>query len=119
MQALGFATSVPRIVATKLLSPLGPGAFVGPLAPIRLREIPEPALPAEDWVVLRTRLCGVCGSDTKQIFLNGSFDNPMTAWISFPQVLGHEVVATVERVGPAVTRLRAGQSASLNPCVAC
>jgi threonine dehydrogenase-like Zn-dependent dehydrogenase len=119
MQALVFENSVPRIVATKLLSTLGPGAFVGPLAPIRLREIPEPALPAEDWVVLRTRLCGVCGSDTKQIFLNGSFDNPMTAWISFPQVLGHEVVATVERVGPAVTRLRAGQRVSLNPWLSC
>ena len=49
------------------------------------------------------RLCGVCGSDTKQVYLNGSYDNPMTAYISFPQVLGHEVVATVERVGPAVT----------------
>jgi threonine dehydrogenase-like Zn-dependent dehydrogenase len=119
MQALVFENSMPRIVATKLLSSFGPSAFVGPLAPIQLREIPDPALPADDWVVLRTRLCGVCGSDTKQIFLNGSFDNPMTAWISFPQVLGHEVVATVERVGPAVTRLRAGDRVSLNPWLSC
>ena len=29
--------------------------------------------------------------------MNGAFDNPMTAMISFPQVLGHEVVATVRR----------------------
>ena len=27
-------------------------------------------------------------------------DNPMTAFISFPQVLGHEVVATVDEAGP-------------------
>jgi threonine dehydrogenase-like Zn-dependent dehydrogenase len=119
MQALVFENSMPRIVATKLLSAFGAGAFVGPLAPIRMRDIPEPALPADDWVVLRTRLCGVCGSDAKQVFLNGSFDNPMTAWISFPQVLGHEVVATVERVGPAVRQRRVGERVSLNPWLSC
>jgi len=36
-------------------------------------------------------------------------DNPMTALISFPQVLGHEVVGTVDRVGPSVRSLRPGQ----------
>jgi threonine dehydrogenase-like Zn-dependent dehydrogenase len=119
MQALVFENSLPRIVATKLLSRLTPRAFVGPLAPIQLRAIPEPVLPADDWVVLRTRLCGVCGSDTKQVYLNGSLDNPMTAWISFPQVLGHEVVATVERVGPGVRRRRAGERVVLNPWLSC
>ena len=28
----------------------------------------------------------------KQILLNGSRDNPLTALVSFPHVLGHEVV---------------------------
>jgi threonine dehydrogenase-like Zn-dependent dehydrogenase len=119
MHALVFENSMPRIVATKLLSALTPSAFVGPLAPLQLREIPEPALPADDWVVLRTRLCGVCGSDTKQVYLNGSFDNPMTAWISFPQVLGHEVVATVERVGAGAGRRRTGERVVLNPWLSC
>jgi threonine dehydrogenase-like Zn-dependent dehydrogenase len=119
MQALVFENSMPRIVATKLLANVTPRAFVGPLAPLQLREIPEPALPADDWVVLRTRLCGVCGSDTKQVYLNGSFDNPMTAFISFPQVLGHEVVATVERVGPGVRRRRVGERVVLNPWLSC
>jgi threonine dehydrogenase-like Zn-dependent dehydrogenase len=119
VQALVFENDLPRIIATKLLAALTPRAYVGPLAPLRLREIPEPALPADDWVVLRTRLCGVCGSDTKQVYLNGSFDNPMTAWISFPQVLGHEVVASVERVGPAVRGLRPGERVVLNPWLSC
>jgi threonine dehydrogenase-like Zn-dependent dehydrogenase len=119
MRALVFENRLPRIVATKLLAALTPRAFVGPLAPVQLREIPEPALPADDWLVLRTRLCGVCGSDTKQVFLNGSFDNPMTAWISFPQVLGHEVVATVERVGPGVRSRRPGERVVLNPWLSC
>jgi len=119
MRALVFENSLPKLVATKLLSRLTPRAFVGPLAPMQLREIPDPVLPADDWVVLRTRLCGVCGSDTKQVYLNGNFDNPMTAFISFPQVLGHEVVATVERVGPAVRKQRPGERVVLNPWLSC
>ena len=59
--------------------------------------------------MLRTRLCGICGSDAKQVFLDGALDNPMTALISFPQVLGHEVVGDgrarrargAARAGPA------------------
>jgi threonine dehydrogenase-like Zn-dependent dehydrogenase len=119
MQALVFENHVPRVVLTKLLASVWPRAYTGPLAPLRLREIPEPELPADDWVVLRTRLCGVCGSDTKQVYLNGSYDNPMTAYISFPQVLGHEVVATVERVGPGVRQRRVGERVVLNPWLSC
>ena len=119
MRALLFENALPRLIATKLLSLVTPRAFVGPLAPIALREVPDPELPAPDWVTLRTRLCGLCGSDYKQVFMNGGFDNPMTAMISFPQILGHEVVATVERVGPAAARLRPGQRVLLNPWLSC
>jgi threonine dehydrogenase-like Zn-dependent dehydrogenase len=119
MKALLFENSLPRQAATMLLSKLDARAFVGPLAPMRLREIPDPQLPADDWVVLRTRLCGLCGSDYKQVFLNGSYDNPMTAVISFPQVLGHEVVATVERVGTQTRSREIGERVVLNPWLSC
>ncbi len=108
-----------RLAATRVLGAFSPRAFVGALAPIRLRELPDPELPADDWVVLRTRLCGICGSDAKQVFMDGGIDNPMTALISFPQVLGHEVVGEVERVGPAVERLRVGERVVLNPWLSC
>jgi threonine dehydrogenase-like Zn-dependent dehydrogenase len=119
MRALVYENSLPRLVATKLLSALSPRAFVGPLAPIRLREVDEPRLPAPDWLVLRTRLCGLCGSDYKQVFMNGATDNPMTSLISFPQVLGHEVVGVVESVGPAVRTRRVGERVVLNPWLSC
>lgn len=119
MKALVFENSLPRQIATALLSRLHPSSFVGPLAPMQMREIEAPQLPADDWVVLGTRLCGLCGSDYKQVFMNGSYDNPMTAVISFPQVLGHEVVATVDRVGPAVTRLQPEERVVLNPWLSC
>jgi len=118
MQALVFENALPRILATKLLAALTPRAFTGPLAPLRLREIAEPQPLADDWVVLRTRLTGICGSDAKQVFLNGAFDNPMTGMISFPQVLGHEVVATVERAGPRA-EIAPGTRVVLNPWLSC
>jgi len=119
VRALVFENHMFRLVATKILSLFSARAFVGPLAPAQLKEIAEPTLPAEDWVVLRTRLCGLCGSDYKQIFMNGAFDNPMTAMISFPQVLGHEVVGVVDSVGPRVTSLAPGQRVVLNPWLSC
>lgn len=119
MKALVFENSLPRQIATAMLSRVTPRAFVGPLAPMQLREIAAPDLPADDWVSLRTHLCGLCGSDYKQVFLNGSYDNPMTAVISFPQVLGHEVVATIDRVGPGVTVRQVGERVVLNPWLSC
>jgi threonine dehydrogenase-like Zn-dependent dehydrogenase len=119
VQALVFENRLSRLAATRLLAAFSPRAYVGPTAPIRLREIAEPELPGDDWLVLRTRLCGICGSDSKQVFLDGALDNPMTALISFPQVLGHEVVGVVERVGPAVTSRRIGERVVLNPWLSC
>jgi threonine dehydrogenase-like Zn-dependent dehydrogenase len=119
MQALVCDVSIPRQVVSALLGRLDKRFYLGPYSPTGLREIPEPRLPGDDWLLLRTRLCGICGSDYKQIFLNGSMDNPMTAVISFPQVLGHEVVGVVERVGPAVRERRPGERVVLNPWLSC
>ncbi|MDH4170613.1 MAG: alcohol dehydrogenase catalytic domain-containing protein, partial [Acidimicrobiia bacterium] len=75
--------------------------------PMAVQELADPELLGDDWLVLRTRLCGICGSDSKQVMMDfdDSADNIMTALISFPQVLGHEVVATVESTGPGVDDL--------------
>src|SRR5437868_4476458 len=62
------------------------------------RDVDDPEPLGPDWVVMRTRLCGICGSDSKQVFMDTGGDWPdagMTAFISFPQILGHEVVGTI------------------------
>jgi threonine dehydrogenase-like Zn-dependent dehydrogenase len=89
--------------------------------PMKVEHVPDPPLLGDDWLVLRTRLCGVCGSDTKQVLMDfdDAADNPMTALISFPQVLGHEVVAEVVETGPAVDDLAAGTRVVLNPWLSC
>jgi threonine dehydrogenase-like Zn-dependent dehydrogenase len=119
MRALVFHNSMARTVLTRLAALASAQAFTAATAPILLEEIPEPALPADDWLVIETRYCGICGSDAKQVFLKGNLDNPMTSLISFPQVLGHEVVGRVVRVGPRVRERRIGDRVVLNPWLSC
>ncbi|HYL51480.1 MAG TPA: zinc-binding dehydrogenase [Acidimicrobiia bacterium] len=91
--------------------------------PMRLVELDEPALPLPDWVVLRPRLTGICGSDAKQVFMDWGEvrtpDNPMKAFFSLPQVLGHEVVADVVALGPESAGLDVGDRVVLNPWLSC
>ena len=119
MKAIVFHYSLPRFVFAYLFGLVTPRAYLGSPGPVVLEEIPEPQLPADDWAVVRTRFCGICGSDLKEVFLEGNFDNPLTALISFPAVLGHEVVGTIERVGARVTSRRVGERVVLNPWLSC
>lgn len=91
------------------------------VTPMALQDVEDAKPLADDWLVLRTRMCGVCGSDAKQVLMDfeDGGDNPMTAFISFPQVLGHEVVADVAEVGPAVEGVAPGQRVVLNPWLSC
>jgi threonine dehydrogenase-like Zn-dependent dehydrogenase len=56
---------------------------------LALREIPEPAAPAPDWVRARVLRCGICGSDVKEVLLQAASDNPLSGLVSFPHVPGH------------------------------
>ena len=76
MKALVFRNDRARQAATKLGGFVSPKAFVGPLAPVQLEDVAEPVPPAPDWVVCDTILSGLCGSDTKQIFLDGAPRQP-------------------------------------------
>jgi threonine dehydrogenase-like Zn-dependent dehydrogenase len=91
--------------------------------PMRLVDMDEPAFPLPDWVVLKPRLTGICGSDAKQVFMDWgevrTADNPMKAFFSLPQVLGHEVVADVVALGPEATGVEVGDRVVLNPWLSC
>jgi len=119
MQALVFRYSLPRLAFARILGLFDPRAYLIRGGPLSLEEIPEPVLHADDWVIVRTRLVGICGSDTKQVFLEGAMDNPLTGMITFPQVLGHEAVGVVEKIGPGVTKHQVGDRVVLNPWLSC
>ncbi len=91
-------------------------------APMRLEDRDVPRPPADDWAVARTRLTGICGSESKQVF--GDFadsynDSALAGLFSFPMVMGHEVVAEVAEVGPKAAGLEIGQRVVLNPWLTC
>lgn len=119
MKAIISRDNKPRLALTKILSLLSPRAFLGPQSPVQLDTIPDPLLPAQDWAIADTRICGLCGSDYKQVFMHGTLDNPMTSMISWPQVLGHEAVGVISQLGSAVTRLALGDRVVLNPWLSC
>jgi threonine dehydrogenase-like Zn-dependent dehydrogenase len=110
VKALVFSHVLAREAAATIGGQVSPRAYVSRLAPVRLAEIDESPLPSADWVRVRTTFSGLCGSDLKQILLNGARDNPLTALLSFPHVLGHEAVGR---------RADTGQRVVLNPWLSC
>lgn len=99
MKALRFERKAARFVAAGLAGRLTPGkgAAVGP---IRLADLPEPDLPAPDWVRFRPHLAGICGSDLATI--DGRTSRYFEPIVSFPFTPGHEVVGEIESGGRAV-----------------
>ena len=110
MKALVFRHNLAREAAATIGGRVDRHAFVSRLAPVRIEDVDELPLPAPDWVRVQTTFSGLCGSDVKQILLNGSRDNPLTALVSFPHVLGHEVVGR---------RADTGERVVLNPWLSC
>jgi threonine dehydrogenase-like Zn-dependent dehydrogenase len=93
------------------------------ITPMKLVEMDDPGFLLPDWVVTKPRMTGICGSDSKQVFMDWgdvqSADNPMKAFFSLPQVLGHEVVADVTALGPEAEGLEVGDRVVLNPWLSC
>jgi len=119
MKALLFEYQLPRLAIARIAGRFSLKGYLTSFGFLHYGEVPEPQLLGDDWVLIRTLACGICGSDHKQIFLDGNFDNPMTAVVSWPQILGHEVVGTIARVGPRVTRVKVGDRVVLNPWISC
>jgi threonine dehydrogenase-like Zn-dependent dehydrogenase len=120
MKALVFGVDAEPVAAQSAdANPLLQTLAVTPMA---IQDVEAPRPPAADWVVLGTRLAGICGSDSKQVFMDtggDAHDFSMTAFISFPQVLGHEVVADVLEVGPEARGVEVGQRVVLQCWLSC
>jgi threonine dehydrogenase-like Zn-dependent dehydrogenase len=69
----------------------GLGARVGPLS---LADVDPPEMPGPDWVRVRPRLSGICGSDLSTI--DGHSSRYFEPIVSFPFVPGHEVVGDLD-----------------------
>jgi len=90
--------------------------------PMKLTDLEEPRPKHPGWVMAKTRMTGICGSEAKQVFMDfgeGNTDSPLSNLFTFPTVLGHEVVAEVAELGPGATGLEPGQRVVLNPWLSC
>lgn len=91
--------------------------YTSPFSCTRLVDIPEPQLPTPEWVKVRTRLSGICGSDLATITAKGSpYFSPFT---STPFVLGHEIVGEVAETGTAVKGFSVGTRVVIEPALSC
>ncbi|MDR2708492.1 MAG: zinc-binding alcohol dehydrogenase family protein [Elusimicrobiota bacterium] len=85
---------------------------------LRIEEVPMPKIQRPDDVLVKTKLAGICGSDVH--IYHGQ--NPFAV---LPRVIGHEVVGTVEAVGPEVKSVAVGDHVVIEPirycgkCYAC
>lgn len=77
---------------------------------LQLVDVPKPIVEKPDWVLLKVRSVGVCGSD-----LHGYLGH--TGRRIPPLIMGHEVSAVVEEAGGAVQNLSPGQHVALLPMV--
>jgi len=101
--------SIPRVLLTRALGRLTPGAYFAFFSPLRLIDQPDPPLPAPGWVRVRNRLCGICGSDLHQAFLDADLDVAPVALPAHRRIyLGHEMVGEVVEVGEGVEGFRVG-----------
>lgn len=117
MEALQYRRSVPRYLAVRLLGERFPSLVTGLAATVRLASVPEPSLPSPQWVRVRPRLAGICGSDIAVLTAEGT--PYLSALVSFPFVLGHEVVGEVTELGEDVRGLKASQRVVVEPALGC
>ena len=118
VRALVFDPAPQRLPLAGMATRIRPRWGLGGASLLALREIPEPAAPAPDWVRARVLRCGICGSDVKEVLLQAASDTPLSGLVSFPHVPGHEIVARVEEPGIA-SALEAGQLVVVDPWVGC
>ncbi|MBR1457028.1 MAG: alcohol dehydrogenase catalytic domain-containing protein [Oscillospiraceae bacterium] len=77
-------------------------------------DAPEPQLPADadNWVKIRVKACGICGSEVHAY-------HGVHPFRIAPLVSGHEFSGVVAEVGPAVTACKVGDRVTAEPQYGC
>src|SRR6478735_4784901 len=107
MKAIRYQFSIPNFVATRAADKLPLGLLEkGKVPGLKMADVDSKPLPGPDWLRVKPRLCGICGSDTS--LLHGLMSPALSPFVSFPAVMGHEIVGDVVETGPGVTDVSAG-----------
>lgn len=117
-KALQYKFSIPNFLAVRAADRL-PGKWLesGKIPGLsEIDRVPVP-LPGPDYVRLKPRMCGICGSDISM--LTNRSGPALMPFTSFPLTPGHEVVAEIVELGPSVEGVEVGQRVVLNPVISC
>lgn len=117
MEAIQFDAAIPRYLFGKTLGRLHPSLLWSGLSCVTHREVPEPRLPNAEWVKIKTRYGGICGSDISLLHLQNS--PSASALTSFPFTIGHENYGTIAEVGAAVRDFAVGDRVVAEPTLWC
>jgi threonine dehydrogenase-like Zn-dependent dehydrogenase len=107
MKAIHFDVSVPRYVIGKALGALYKPFFWSGLSCMRYGDVPEPDLPGPDWVKIKARYGGICGTDWALIQLSPTWY--VSPFASSQFIIGHENLGTIAEVGPQVEGWSVGE----------
>ena len=119
MSALIFELKLKKLIKSYIRGKRKISGYWKEGGPISLKQVPIPSLIEEDWVIIKTVYSGICGSDLKELTLNGARDNPLQTFISFPHIMGHEPVGIVHQVGMDVKNLKVGDRIAISPWFPC
>lgn len=117
MKAIVYDFSLLRFLAMTVGGTLTKRTLWSPVSPVKLKDVPEPTLPNEDWVIIKTKMSGFCASDMSAIMMA---DSPtMTPFASFPFILGHENAGVIYQRGANVSGFSEGDRVAVNPGLSC
>ncbi len=103
-----------RVILTRALGWLWRDAYFSSFAPLQVQNVPREQLPGRDWVRVRNRLAGICGSDLHLIYADGDFRVAPAALPAHKHMYpGHEVIGEVIEVGEDVTHVQVGDRVAL------
>ena len=120
MKTVFFEKDIPRILATKAAAGRAKRLLSTGINAVKYETgLPEPALPADDWVRVRNIACGLCGTDV-------SFYRATTGMTSALEpipgtkrtFLGHENVGVITEVGAGVTDFKVGDRVTIRAYMA-
>ncbi len=117
MRAIQFNATIPRYALGLALKNIFPPILWSGLSCVQYRNVPEPRLPNDKWLIIKTRYGGICGSDNHLLHLHNS--PSASAITSFPFTIGHENFGTVVEIGHGVHDLSIGERVVIEPTLWC
>ena len=120
MKTVYFEKDIPRILATKAVAGHAKKLLSTKLNAVKYETgLPEPNLPADDWVRVKNIACGLCGTDVsfyKATTSTASALEPIPG--TSKTFLGHENVGVITEVGAGVKDFKVGDRVTIRAYMA-